>query len=145
MSEIDGKNDNLKNVDRRPISSIRSIQSIKLKKDTKVSRMHVLLDLYECEELALAKAKILEKRVLGVLKEFDLEPKIQTFYQFQPFGVTAIVYAQGLQFTMHTWPEYQSAAIDLYSFNTRKTITEMCDKLIAAFKSAEYEMKVKKR
>lgn len=145
MSEINGKNDNLKNVERRPISSIRSIQSVKLKKDTKVNRMHVLLDLYECEEEALAKAKILEKRVLGVLKEFGMEPKIQTFYQFQPFGVTAIVYAQGLQFTMHTWPEYQSAAIDLYSFTTRETVTEMCDKLIAAFKSAEYEMKVKKR
>lgn len=145
MSETNGKNDNLKNIDRRPISSIRSIQNIKLKKDTKVNRMHVLLDIYECEEEALAKAKILEKRVLGVLKEFDLEPKIQTFYQFQPFGVTAIVYAQGLQFTMHTWPEHQSAAIDLYSFTTRETATKICDKLIAVFKSAEYEMKVKNR
>jgi len=127
------------------IADIRSIQSHKLKKDTKTNRMHVLLDLYECEEEPLAKAKILEKKVLGVLKEFEMEPKIQTFYQFQPFGVTAIVYAQGLQFTMHTWPEYQSAAIDLYCFGTRKLSTDICNKLISAFSSAEYELKVKKR
>jgi S-adenosylmethionine/arginine decarboxylase-like enzyme len=127
------------------IADIRSIQSLKSKRDTKTSRMHVLLDLYECEEEPLAKAKILEKKVLGVLKEFEMEPKIQTFYQFQPFGVTAIVYAQGLQFTMHTWPEYQSAAIDLYCFGSRKLSTDICNKLITAFSSAEYELKVKKR
>lgn len=142
MSDMNGKS-NLKG-DRRPIS-IKSIQNIKLKKDTNISRMHILLDLYECEEEALAKAKILEKRVLGVLKEFGMEPKIQTFYQFQPFGVTAIVFSQGLKFVMHTWPEYKSAAIDLYSFSPRKLAVEICDKLIAAFKSEEHEMKVKKR
>lgn len=130
------------------IADIRSIQTLKLKKSTKTSklnRIHALLDLYECEEEPLAKAKILEKKVLGVLKEFEMEPKIQTFYQFQPFGVTAIVYAKGLQFTMHTWPEYQSAAIDLYCFGTRKLSTDICNKLIAAFSSSEYELKVKKR
>ena len=125
--------------------TVRSIKSLKLKKDTRINRVHVLLDLYECDDKALGKASLLEQRVKKVFAQFELEPKIQTFYQFQPFGVTAIVCADGVQFTVHTWPEYKSAAIDLYSFNTRRTATQICDQLKTMFKSGEYEMKVRRR
>lgn len=137
------QNKNLKDV--KSYRTVRSIQSIKLKKDTKINRVHVLLDIYKCDDKAIAKATLLEQKVKRVLAQFQLEPKIQTFYQFQPFGVTAIVCANGLQFTLHTWPEYKSAAIDLYSFNSRKLATEICNELKNAFKSTEYEMKVRKR
>ena len=136
-------NKNIK--DLKSYRTVRSIQSLKLKNDTKINRVHILLDLYQCDDKALAKASLLEQRVKKVLSQFQLEPKIQTFYQFQPFGVTAIVCANGLQFTVHTWPEYKSAAMDLYSFGSRKTATQICDGLRSMFKSGEYEMKVRKR
>lgn len=136
-------NKNLDNV--KTYRSVRSIKGLKLKKQTKINRVHVLLDLYKCDDKVLAKASLLEQKVAKVLAQFELEPKIQTFYQFQPFGVTAIVCADGLQFTMHTWPEYQSAALDMYCFNSRRTATQICDQLMTMFKSGEYEMKVRKR
>ena len=113
--------------------TVRSIKSLKLKKDTKINRVHILLDLYECDDKAIAKASLLEQRVKKVFDQFAIEPKIQTFYQFQPFGVTAIVCTQGLQLTVHTWPEYKSAAIDLYCFNDRKKATQVCDQLKIMF------------
>ncbi len=125
--------------------TVRSIKSLKLKKETRINRIHVLLDLYQCDDKSLGKASLLEQKVKKVFAQFELEPKIQTFYQFQPFGVTAIVCADGLNFTIHTWPEYKSAAIDLYSFNTRRTATQICDQLKTMFKSGEYEMKVRRR
>src|SRR3989338_10167840 len=131
--------------DLKAYRTVRSIQSLKLKKDRKINRVHVILDLYKCDEKLLAKATLLEQKVKKVLSQFSLEPKIETFYQFQPFGVTAIVCAQGVQFTVHTWPEFKSAAIDLYSFNTRRTATQICDQLKTMFKSGEYEMKVRRR
>ena len=136
---------NKKIKDMKSYRAVRSIQSLKLKKDAKINRVHVVLDLYECNDRALAKASLLEQKVKRILSQFQLEPKIQTFYQFQPFGVTAIVCAEGVQLTVHTWPEYKSAAIDLYCFNSRKTATQLCDGLKTIFKSAEYEMKVRKR
>jgi len=141
MNEANNKNLN----DIKPYRTVRSIKSLKLKKETKINRVHVLLDLYQCDDKALAKASLLEQKVKRVLVQFELEPKIQTFYQFQPFGVTAIVCANGLQFTVHTWPEYKSAAIDLYCFNSRRTATQICDQIKTMFKSGEYEMKVRKR
>lgn len=136
-------NNKLKDI--KSYRTVRSIKSLKLKKDTKINRVHVLLDLYQCDDKALAKASLLEQKVKRVLVQFELEPKIQTFYQFQPFGVTAIVCAGGMQFTVHTWPEYKSAAIDLYSFDSRRTAMQICDQLKTMFKSSEYEMKVRKR
>ena len=125
--------------------SVRSLKGLKLKKETKINRVHILLDLYKCDDKAIAKASLLEQKIKKVVTQFELEPKIQTFYQFQPFGVTAIVCADGLQFTVHTWPEYKSAAIDLYCFNSRRTATQICDEIKTMFKSEEYEMKVRKR
>ena len=136
-------NKNLKHI--KSYRTVRSIKSLKLKRDTKINRVHVLLDIYKCDDKILAKASILEQKVKKILAQFELEPKIQTFYQFQPFGVTAIVYADGIQFTVHTWPEYKSAAIDLYCFNSRRTATQISDELKNMFKSEEYEMKVRKR
>ena len=138
-------NNNNKVNDIKSYRSVRSIKGLKLKRDTKINRVHILLDVYKCDDKALAKASLLEQKVKKVLAQFELEPKVQTFYQFQPFGVTAIVCANGLQFTVHTWPEYKSAAIDLYSFNTRRTATQICDQLKTMFKSGEYEMKVRRR
>ena len=138
--------DNGKNFkDSKSYRTVRSIKSLKLKKDTKINRTHILLDLYKCDDKAIAKASLLEQKVKKVFAQFELEPRIETFYQFQPFGVTAIVCADGLQFTIHTWPEYCSAAIDLYSFNSRKIGMQICDQLKTIFKSAEYEMKVRRR
>ena len=125
--------------------TVRSIKSLKLKRNTKINRFHVMLDLYECEEKTLSKASLLEQKVKKVFLQFELDPKIETFYQFQPFGVTAIVCANGLHFTIHTWPEYKSAAIDIYSLGSRKTALQICDQLRTAFKALEYEMKVRKR
>ena len=136
-------NKNVKDI--KSYRSVRSIQSIKLKKHAKIDRIHILLDLYQCDDKALEKANLLEQKVKKIFAQLELEPKIQTFYQFQPFGVTAIVCTEGLQFTLHTWPEYQSATVDLYCFNSRKTATQICDQLKAMLKSNEYEMRVRKR
>lgn len=144
MNELETSK-NVKNMKSYRARTVRSIQSLKLKKDTKINRIHILLDLYECDDKALAKAALLEQKVKKVLAQFELEPQIKTFYQFQPFGVTAIVCAQGLQFTLHTWPEYKSSAIDLYSFGNRKRATQICEQIKIMFRSGEYEMKVRKR
>lgn len=131
--------------DLRSFRTVRSIHSARLKKDAKINRVHIILDLYKCDDKALAKASLLEQKVKKVLAQFQLEPKIETFYQFQPFGVTAIVCTQGIQFTLHTWPEYKSAALDLYTFRERKEAMQICDQIKVAFKSGEYEMKVRRR
>ncbi len=124
---------------------VRPLHSAKQRRDTRINRIHIVLDLYECDDKVLSKAGLLEQKVKKVLGQLQLEPNIQTFYQFQPFGVTAIVCANSIQLTIHTWPEYKSAAMDLYCFNSRKIAMQICDQMKTMFKSTEYEMRVRKR
>lgn len=129
----------------RSYQTVRSIKSLKLKKDTKINRIHIVVDLFKCDDKSLSKASLMEQKVKKILNQFNLEPKIKTFYQFKPFGVTAIVCAEGLQLTLHTWPEYNSAALDLYSFSGSKKATQVCDQIKQMFKSTEHTMRVRKR
>ena len=145
IKDLSEENNNKSVKDLKSYRTVRSIQSIKLKKDTKINRLHIILDLYECNDRALAKASLMEQKVKKIMAHMELEPRIQTFYQFQPFGVTAIVCAQGLNFTLHTWPEYKSVAVDLYTFESRKKATLLCDQIKNMFNSGEYEMKVRRR
>lgn len=134
-----------KNKDCESLRAIRSLNALKLKKKANITRTHVVMDIYKCDEKSLAKASMLEKKILKVLREMGFEPKIQTFYQFEPFGVTATVFAEGLHFTFHTWPEHKSGAIDLYCFKERKIGLEVINRLKEIFKFSEYDMKVRKR
>ena len=53
-----------KNVkDLRTYRSLRSIKSLKIKKSTRINRTHVIMDVYKCDDKALAKAS-LETRVI---------------------------------------------------------------------------------
>ena len=124
---------------------VRSLKGIKLKKATKVSLCHIIVDIYKCDDKILSKADLIKDKVFKILKKFNLDPKIKTFYQFEPFGVTATVFCEGLQFTIHTWPEHFSGAIDLYSFKGRDLALNVIGELKNIFKSAEYDMKVRKR
>ena len=123
----------------------KPIDSTELKNKTNITRTHIILDIYKCDDITLSKADIIKEKALKILSEFNLEAKVETFYQFEPYGVTATVFTPGLQFTLHTWPEMKSGAIDLYCFSGRKLAMDVIEKLKTMFQSAEYEMKVRTR
>ncbi len=127
------------------LRTIDSIKRLKLKKDIKINRTHVILDIYKADEDILSKAADIEKEFKKILKAKKLEPQIESFYQFEPFGVTAIVCAYGVHFTLHTWPELKSAAVDLYSLREKDFTLQLVEEIKNVFKSTEYEMKVRSR
>lgn len=127
------------------VKSLKSVKNSKPKGKAKVERTHVILDIYKCDDETLAKADILKKKITKMLEQFNLDVKIRTFYQFEPFGVTATVFANGVQFTLHTWPEYKSGALDLYCFKGRKLAMQIIGEFKKIFESAEYDMKVRQR
>lgn len=124
---------------------LKSLKIQKLKQEVSMQRTHIILDVHKCDDKILEKADLIKERILKLLKKFGLKPKIETFYQFEPFGVTATVFSDSLLFALHTWPEHCSAAIDLYCFKDRKFALDVMSELKKLFKSAEYDMKVLKR
>lgn len=107
-----------------------------------VQKAHIIFDLYKADADILGKADALKASLLEALKDFNLDIQINSFYQFEPEGVTAIVTSPDLHFNIHTWPENQSCAIDLYSLKGQKFGLEVCNKIKQHLKADEYQMKV---
>jgi S-adenosylmethionine decarboxylase proenzyme len=86
---------------------------------------HTIYDLYNCEPSALDDLTLLEKMMLEAsekagAKIIDIQSK-----HFEPYGVSSIVILAESHLSLHTWPEHNFAALDLF------TCTPKIDAMIA--------------
>lgn len=76
---------------------------------------HILVEFYNCDnELLNDAGKIKEYMVeaANVAKATVVE---SIFHTFNPWGVSGVVVIQESHLTIHTWPEYGYAAVDLFT------------------------------
>ncbi len=101
---------------------------------------HLILDLYDCpsellrvpapvEQLLLAAACAMEATVVGA-----------HFHGFAPHGVSGVVVSQESHLTVHTWPEYGYAAIDIFSCGVLR-IEAGIDYLRQHFQAGRHELR----
>ena len=76
--------------------------------------VHLLLNLVGCNEEYLHDKEKVKELVLDIVKESKLSMLKHGFHQFEPTGVTGFVLLSESHFSIHTWPEYNSIAIDLF-------------------------------
>jgi len=110
-----------------------------------VKKAHIICDFYKAEPDILAQAELLKESLLRALGAFKIQVEINTFYQFEPHGVTALVTSPQLHFNIHTWPEHASCAIDMYCMEGKEFGIEVCEELKKQLKADEYQIKVLKR
>lgn len=98
--------------------------------------IHIILDLYKCEDPSILNSpeeikKILEQAV-KVSKATLLEIKI---HKFEPQGVSGFALISESHISVHTWPEANYVGVDIYTCG-KKTMPEKAAKiLIEKFKS----------
>ena len=89
---------------------------------------HVLAEFYGCNYRTLNNTEALEKLVMDAA-EYAGATVIKTMvHRFSPFGVSAIAIIAESHLSIHTWPEYKFASIDIYT----------CGTVIDPWKSYEY-------
>lgn len=76
---------------------------------------HILVEFYNCDKEILNDHKLVEK----YMKEAAIEAKAtivqSVFHLFNPWGVSGAVVISESHLTIHTWPEYGYAAVDLFT------------------------------
>ncbi len=76
---------------------------------------HLLVELYECDAGKLNDLGRL-KRVMEKAVSVSGATALKTsFHQFAPQGVSGVVIIAESHFTIHTWPEYGYAALDIFT------------------------------
>ncbi|MBL1223617.1 adenosylmethionine decarboxylase [Enterococcus sp. BWR-S5] len=75
---------------------------------------HYLIELKSCPQELLASVSTVEQTMLAIVETCDLAAVTHYFHQFEPWGVSGVVVLKESHFTIHTWPEENYAAVDLF-------------------------------
>lgn len=76
---------------------------------------HILVEYYNCDKEILNSYDKVEEYMLQAAKEAKATVVASTFHMFNPWGVSGAVIIQESHLTIHTWPEYGYAAVDLFT------------------------------
>ena len=76
---------------------------------------HLLVELYECDSNKLNDLGKLEMVLEEAVRISGATALKASFHQFAPQGVSGVIIIAESHFTIHTWPEYGYAALDIFT------------------------------
>lgn len=104
---------------------------------------HILLDLYDCDFDLINSVEFVESALTKAVGISGCEILNKYFHKFSPQGVTGIICVCESHFSIHTWPEHNYCAIDIFcckdkteksieflkkSFKAKKTKTRIMER-----------------
>ena len=106
---------------------------------------HLLLELYDCNNDLLNQTETIEMFLKEAAKLVGATIVDTTFHHFSPYGVSGVVVIAESHITIHTWPEYDYAAIDVFTCDDSIPVERIVDYLVAKFEAGKFEQKLIKR
>jgi S-adenosylmethionine decarboxylase len=79
---------------------------------------HLLVELHECNKEALNDLDFLRKVMLDAAIDCGAVVLGDSFHRFSPQGVSGVVVIAESHLSIHTWPEYGYAAVDVFTCGT---------------------------
>ena len=105
----------------------------------------VLIDLYECDHERLLTPDTIEKGMLKAAQLMGAEVIGHSFHKFKPWGVSGTVTIAESHMAIHTWPEYDFAAITFETCGTRMDHRKAYKYLIQFFNAKRPKITYQKR
>lgn len=76
---------------------------------------HLIVEVFEADPHLLDDAHALEQLLLQAARAANATVIQSVFHRFSPYGVSGVVVIAESHLTIHTWPEYGYAAIDIFT------------------------------
>lgn len=76
---------------------------------------HWLIEYYTDHATKLSDPDFLEAAMCEAANVMQATIVTSTFHHFSPLGVSGVVVIQESHLTIHTWPEYRYAAVDVFT------------------------------
>jgi S-adenosylmethionine decarboxylase proenzyme len=105
----------------------------------------VLIDLYECDPERLLDAEKIRECLIGAANLMGAEVVGQSFHTFKPWGVSGTVTIAESHLAVHTWPEYNFAAVTFETCGQRMDHRKAYRYLIEFFGSKSPKITLQKR
>jgi S-adenosylmethionine decarboxylase proenzyme len=102
---------------------------------------HLLLELRDCDKEALDNLEYLRSCLCETAEKIGATVLNNVFHQFCPQGVSGVVVIAESHLCIHTWPEYNFAAVDIFTcgntIDPNAAIEILVEKLSASDYSAQ--------
>jgi S-adenosylmethionine decarboxylase len=76
---------------------------------------HLLVELHGCHPESLKKVDVVKDILVGAARACGATIVDVAFHEFNPFGVSGVVVIAESHLSIHTWPEYRYAAVDIFT------------------------------
>lgn len=106
-----------------------------------VSGIHILANMYGIDKTKLTHIKYIEEALLDTVKRAELTMVGSCFHQFDPTGVTGVILLAESHISIHTWPENQTAIIDIYTCGHKKHAQTAYQVLYSLFEPSDVDLK----
>ena len=103
--------------------------------------VHYLLDFYDCDIRYLTSVSKIKDLMTKAGKIGNFNVVKRCFHQFKPYGVSGVMVLKESHFTIHTWPEHQYAAVDIFLCDTNINIENVVKYLCGIFSTNNYKIK----
>ncbi len=102
---------------------------------------HCILELYECNSYKLNDEAFIRTTLNLATKHAGATMINMITHKFEPQGVTGLALLSESHISIHTWPEINYAAIDIFTCGSDAMPDRACQFLIKEFNSQKYELK----
>jgi len=76
---------------------------------------HLLVELHGCQPELLKRVDAVRDILVGAARACGATIVDVAFHEFNPFGVSGVVVIAESHLSIHTWPEYRYAAVDVFT------------------------------
>jgi S-adenosylmethionine decarboxylase len=112
---------------------------------------HIIVNMYGVNPEKISYVRTVKEIFDNVVKAADLTVLGESYKQFEPYGVTGILLLSESHLSIHTWPEKETALMDIFTCsidgggNHKERAEKALEKLVLEFKPDEYIYRVIKR
>ena len=106
-----------------------------------MENLQIIAEFYGCNPELIAHSKTVKKIINRAIKKSKLTKIRSHYHQFRPSGVTGVVLLAESHITMHSWPEYNYIALDLFTCGDKAKAKIALEQLKKDFKPTSIKKK----
>ena len=99
---------------------------------------HLLLELKDCNEEVLNDLGFLKECLKEAAAKCGATVVGESFYHFSPHGVSGVVNIAESHISIHTWPEYGYAAVDIFTCGDEVAPEKACQVIVERLESKNH-------
>lgn len=107
----------------------------------KTTSHHFLIELKGVSFDALNNIQSIEENFFNCISDGGATILGNKFHKFEPYGLSGIVLLAESHVSIHTWPEEEYAALDVFTCGEWDIGNEITQNLVKWFKPKEYDIK----